>query len=328
MGDDIFDDLAHKESLNFTLRDGAKRLTNNSLKVIEEKGIEYALEKGLVKYESTIHKKFAEEEAVKKEILEKQKVAIQKSKEDPLYNYYLAVDGESRRVTIEKEKKPSSLLKSLKNHIGEATKEGYGSIINSVPNYDKWQETAKEYGEMESSLAGSALLQASGNLITVPGRMATEMNLFGPGEIQYGSVKDIRGRQQELNDVTRGKADLLTAIVAYSTVESIKDSKTFQKVKNKFVSLEYSKSVEVKATESYHKTPVQFDKYTMTNGSMIKRNDGRIEYMIRGYVNGKEGVYHITVRNENYVIHKDFIPKSDWNRYRIKNELLDYNKIK
>ena len=328
VGDDIFDDLAHKESLNFTLRDGAKRLTNNSLKVIEEKGIEYALEKGLVKYESTIHKKFAEEEAVKKEILEKQKVAIQKSKEDPLYNYYLAVDGESRRVTIEKEKKPSSLLKSLKNHIGEATKEGYGSIINSVPNYDKWQETAKEYGEMESSLAGSALLQASGNLITVPGRMATEINLFGPGEIQYGSVKDIRGRQQELNDVTRGKADLLTAIVAYSAVESIKDSKIFQKVKNKFVSLEYSKSVEVKATESYHKTPVQFDKYTMTNGSMIKRNDGRIEYMIRGYVNGKEGVYHITVRNENYVIHKDFIPKSDWNRYRIKNELLDYNKIK
>ena len=66
VGDDIFDDLAHKESLNFTLRDGAKRLTNNSLKVIEEKGIEYALEKGLVKYESTIHKKFAEEEAVKK----------------------------------------------------------------------------------------------------------------------------------------------------------------------------------------------------------------------------------------------------------------------
>ncbi|MCY7008659.1 hypothetical protein OCK72_08405 [Fusobacterium simiae] len=234
VGDDIFDDLAHKESLNFTLRDGAKRLTNNSLKVIEEKGIEYALEKGLVKYELTIHKKFAEEEAVKKEILEKQKVAIQKSKEDPLYNYYLAVDGESRRVTIEKEKKPSSLLKSLKNHIGEATKEGYGSIINSVPNYDKWQETAKEYGEMESSLTGSALLQASGNLITVPGRMATEMNLFGPGEIQYGSVKDIRGRQQELNDVTRGKADLLTAIVAYSTVESIKDSKVVQKFKNKF----------------------------------------------------------------------------------------------
>ncbi|WP_425250720.1 hypothetical protein [Fusobacterium polymorphum] len=92
---------------------------------------------------------------------------------------------------------------------------------------------AKEYGEMESSLTGSVLLQAVGNLITVPGRMATEMNLFGPGEIQYGSVKDIRERQQKLNDVIRGKADLLTTIVAYSAVESIKDSKTFQKVKNK-----------------------------------------------------------------------------------------------
>ena len=59
VGDDIFDDIAHKESLNFTLRDGARRLTDDSLKVIEEKGIEYALEKGLVKYELTIDKKFA-----------------------------------------------------------------------------------------------------------------------------------------------------------------------------------------------------------------------------------------------------------------------------
>ena len=233
VGDDFFDDSAHKEALNFTLRDGAKKLTNSSLKVIEEKGIEYALEKGLVKYESTIHKKFSEEKAIKKEIDEKQKIAIQKSKEDPLYNYYLAVDGISRKVTIEKELKPNSLVKNLKDSTSKALKEGYDSVINSVPNYDKWQEKSKEYGDMESSLAGSVLLQTVGNLITVPGRMATEMNLFGPGEIQYGSVKDIKRRQQELNDVIRGKADLLTTIVAYSAVESIKDSKIFQKFKNK-----------------------------------------------------------------------------------------------
>mgnify|MGYP000069217628 CR=1 FL=1 len=224
--------------------------------------------------------------------------------------------------------KPNSLGKNLKDSTSKALKEGYDSVINSVPNYDNWQKISKEYGEMESSLAGSALLAAGGNLITVPGRIATEINLFGPGEIQYGSEKDIRKRQNELNDVIRGKVDLLTTIVAYSTVESIKDSNFFQKFKNKFVSLEYSKSVEVKATESYHKTPVQFDKHIMTNGSMIKRNDGRIEYMIKGYVNGKEGVYHITVRDGNYVIHKDFIPKKDWNRFNIKNKLLDYNKIK
>ncbi len=328
VGDHIFDDSAHKEALNFTLRDGSKKLTNSSLKVIEEKGIEYALEKDLVKYESTIHKNFSEEKAIKKEIDEKQKIAIQKSKEDPLYNYYLAVDGISRKVTIEKELKPNSFGKNLKDSTSKALKEGYDSVINSIPNYDKWQKISKEYGEMESTLDVKALLVTSGNLITVPGRMATEMNLFGSGEIQYGSVKDIRKRQKELNDVIRGKVDFLTTIAAYSTVEAIKDSKTFQKFKNKFVSLEYSKSVEVKATESYHKTPIQFDKYTMTNGSMIKRNDGRIEYMIKGYINGKEGVYHITVRDGNYVIHKDFILKKDWNRFNIKNKLLDYNKIK
>ncbi len=189
----------------------------------------------MVKYELTIDKKFAEEKAVKKEIDEKQKIAIQKSKEDPLYNYYLVVDGTSRKVTIEKELKPNSFGKNLKDSTSKALKEGYDSVINSVPNYDKWQQMAKEYGEMESSLTGSVLLQAVGNLITVPGRMATEMNLFGPGEIQYGSVKGIRERQQKLNDVIRGKADLLTTIVAYSVAESIKDSKTFQKVKNKFI---------------------------------------------------------------------------------------------
>ena len=57
-----------------------------------------------------MHKKFAEEKAVKKEIDEKQKIAIQKSKEDPLYNYYLAVDGISRKVTIEKELKKTVLV--------------------------------------------------------------------------------------------------------------------------------------------------------------------------------------------------------------------------
>ena len=129
--------------------------------------------------------------------------------------------------------KPNSFGKNLKDSTSKALKEGYDSVINSVPNYDKWQQMAKEYGEMKSSLTGSVLLQAVGNLITVPGRMATEMNLFGPGEIQYGSVKDIRERQQKLNDVIRGKADLLTTIVAYSAAESIKDSKIFQKVKNK-----------------------------------------------------------------------------------------------
>lgn len=187
----------------------------------------------MVKYELTIDKKFAEEKTVKKEIDEKQKIAIQKSKEDPLYNYYLVVDGTSRKVTIEKELKSNSFGKNLKDSTSKALKEGYDSVINSVPNYDKWQQMAKEYGEMKSSLTGSVLLQAVGNLITVPGRMATEMNLFGPGEIQYGSVKEIRGRQQKLNDVIRGKADLLTTIVAYSAAESIKDSKIFQKVKNK-----------------------------------------------------------------------------------------------
>ena len=64
------------------------------------------------------------------------------------------------------------------------------------------------------------------------------------------------------------------------------------------------------------------------HGTSLNRNDGRIEYMMRGYVNGKEGVFHTTIRDANKVIHKNFVPKDKWNSYRKNNGLPEYDKIK
>ena len=92
--------------------------------------------------------------------------------------------------------------------------------------------------------------------------------------------------------------------------------------------LEYSRSVQEKAIETYHKTPVQFDYEMIKYGTSLNRIDGRVEYMMKGYVNGKEGIFHTTIKEGNKVIHKNFVPKSDWMRYSTKNQLPNYDKIK
>ena len=58
------------------------------------------------------------------------------------------------------------------------------------------------------------------------------------------------------------------------------------------------------------------------------RNDGRVEYLRKGYINGQEGIYHITVRNGNRIIHKNFIPKNRWTDYMQDKSLPSYDVIK
>ena len=91
--------------------------------------------------------------------------------------------------------------------------------------------------------------------------------------------------------------------------------------------LEYSTSVIEKSIEVYHKTPAMFDLEMIKEKPAIIRNDGRVEYLKKGYINGKEGIYHITVRNGNKVIHKNFIPKNRWSSYMKKKLLSEYDKI-
>lgn len=84
----------------------------------------------------------------------------------------------------------------------------------------------------------------------------------------------------------------------------------------------------VKAVDTYHKTPIQFDEYLIKNGTSYIRDDGRIEYMMKGYVNGKEGVYHITLKKGKTIIHKNFVPTKRWGSYMEEKGLPPYNSIK
>lgn len=84
------------------------------------------------------------------------------------------------------------------------------------------------------------------------------------------------------------------------------------------INLKYSTSITKKAVDTYHKTPIQFDEYLIKNGTSLIRSDGRIEYMMKGYINGKEGIYHTTVKDTTTVIHKNFVPIDRWDKsYRL-----------
>lgn len=54
----------------------------------------------------------------------------------------------------------------------------------------------------------------------------------------------------------------------------------------------------------------------------MTRADGRIEHLARGAVNGEKGIYHITVKGDS-IIHRTFIPESDWARFSKVNQLPD-----
>ena len=92
--------------------------------------------------------------------------------------------------------------------------------------------------------------------------------------------------------------------------------------------LEYSESVIKKSNDTYHKTPAIFDLEMIKEKPALIRNDGRVEYLRKGYINGQEGIYHITVRNGNRIIHKNFIPKNRWADYMQDKSLPSYDVIK
>lgn len=71
---------------------------------------------------------------------------------------------------------------------------------------------------------------------------------------------------------------------------------------------------------THHNFPTSFDKTILSNKPSVVRPDGRAEYLHTGTINGQQGVYHITLKDD-VVTHRSFIPQSDWKRYSNRWEL-------
>ena len=63
----------------------------------------------------------------------------------------------------------------------------------------------------------------------------------------------------------------------------------------------------------YHGFPSSLDNDILSS-PVLNRPDGRIEHLIKGTINGTDGVYHITTLG-NEITHRVFIPSSDWMRF-------------
>ncbi|WP_300380876.1 hypothetical protein [Clostridium sp.] len=94
-----------------------------------------------------------------------------------------------------------------------------------------------------------------------------------------------------------------------NSIEGVAEAKNYK----------YSKSVIEKAKDLYHDLPKNLDNFVLENPN-VYRLDGRIEFLAKGSVNGVEGVYHITTKAD-MIIHRTFIPSSDWGRFSNVNGL-------
>lgn len=75
----------------------------------------------------------------------------------------------------------------------------------------------------------------------------------------------------------------------------------------------------------YHDFPRTLDDFVLENPN-VYRPTGRIEYLAHGSINDTDGIYHITTRGDT-IIHRTFIPASDWSRFSSVNGLPPLDKI-
>ncbi|KDE70457.1 hypothetical protein FUSO7_10645 [Fusobacterium necrophorum BFTR-2] len=272
----------------------------------------------------TIHKEYAESEDGTRKIKLAKETVDKLNKEDLNREYYVRVDGVKKEVLIESVPKADPYTYHLNKSLSQPFEKGLFEY-----SYDSFQyfidgKYRESIGEISSAIGGIT------DPLTLGGgrKLGDEAGRVEAGSIQYGSKEDITEKVEILRDSGRFTGDFIVSSVTTPLLMKgiSKGKEIIRKYKN--YNLEYSASIAQKATDTYHKTPVQFDEFLIKNGTSYIRDDGRIEYMMKGYVNGKEGIYHITLKEGRTIIHKDFLPRYRWEEFRQKYDLPKYEKIK
>ncbi|OTN86772.1 LysM peptidoglycan-binding domain-containing protein, partial [Enterococcus faecium] len=114
---------------------------------------------------------------------------------------------------------------------------------------------------------------------------------------------------------------------AITTVPKTESEVLIEKANGSKKEYKYSHSVieKAKLDPLYHNFPKSLDGGILSK-PLVTRTDGRIEHLVRGAINGEKGVYHITVKGDS-IIHRAFIPESDWARFSKVNELPGLGEI-
>jgi hypothetical protein len=78
----------------------------------------------------------------------------------------------------------------------------------------------------------------------------------------------------------------------------------------------------------FHDFPRSVDVDIFNRPASVIRADGRQEFLAPGNINGTDGVFHITSDASQAIVHRNFIPASDWDRYSNRWKLPKINEIK
>ena len=311
---------------NIKIGDGSSKVSDEVFAKAVSSTIGQVVATGNFKMVPTKDKEYENNnKGVQKQVKAAKVEAQRKTRNSKDKDYYVRVDGKNKTVTVEETKRPkgygSYLYKSL--------------VLDPIESFHNFHEAKKAAFHGNIGGAFKNTLKGIGNLTSpftlgVGSWAGDNYARFKPEEVQYGTREEVLKRKQTENLLVSTPIDMTIGFATSKIpVKKIISSKFKNPVKStKNTRLEYSRSVQEKAIETYHRTPIQFDYEMIKHGTSLNRNDGRIEYMMRGYVNGKEGVFHTTIRDANKVIHKNFVPKDKWNSYRKNNGLPEYDKIK
>jgi hypothetical protein len=78
----------------------------------------------------------------------------------------------------------------------------------------------------------------------------------------------------------------------------------------------------------FHDFPRSIDIDVLNRPPSVIRPDGRQEFLAPGNINGTDGVFHITSNASQTIVHRNFVPANDWNRYSNRWQLPKINDIK
>ncbi|MCL4872310.1 MAG: hypothetical protein KJ063_25395, partial [Anaerolineae bacterium] len=83
------------------------------------------------------------------------------------------------------------------------------------------------------------------------------------------------------------------------------------------INVVYSPGVQQRmAQDANHNFPVLLDAEIMSANPLLIRPDGRQEFVQRGDINRKQGVFHITLGSDGEtIIHRIFLPQNRWDNF-------------